>query len=128
MYIMGENSREDRMKTVKMNDLMVVIFSNKDLGVKYLYDTLETLYSELKEHKLYIFDLSEIRHLSDEALGSLTFLQGYMKDRKKSLRMYQTRDKLSSVYREMNLDKVMSMAYGTSNDLNDDENVVFYIR
>lgn len=116
------------MKTVKMNDLMVVIFTSKDLGVKYLYDTLETLYSELKEHKLYIFDLSEIRHLSDEALGSLTFLQVYMKDRKKSLRMYQTRDKLSTVYREMHLDKVMSMAYGTSTELNDDENMVFYIR
>lgn len=116
------------MKTVKLNDLMVVIFSNRDLGEQNIYDTLETLYNELEDHKLYILDLSEIRRLSEEAAGSLIHLQGYLRDRKKTLRMYRTREQLREVYHKMNLEQVMAMAYNTVSEMNEEDNMVFYFR
>lgn len=107
---------------------MVVIFNNKDFNRQNMYETLEALYRELEEHSLFIFDLSAIRHLNEETAGSLIFLQGYLKERKKSLRMYQTREQLTSVFEKMNLENVMSMAYRTNSDLNEDENMVFYFK
>jgi len=113
------------MKSVKLNDLLVVIFSGNDLNTRHLYHTLETLYRESEEHNLVIFDLSNIKHLSEEASGSLVFFQRYLKDRKKSLRMYETKEQLGAVYAKLDLENVMSMAYRTNSDQNDD-NMVFY--
>ena len=113
------------MKSLKLNELLVVVFDSDDLNSRKLYETLENIYDEIDEHKLFILDLSNIRHLNSEASGSLVFLQQYLMDRKKSLRMYQTKDQVKDVYEKLNLENFMSMAYKTG--LNETENLIFYI-
>ena len=113
------------MKSVKLKELLVIVFDFDDLNSGKLYETLENIYDELDDHKLFIMDLSNIRHLSTEAAGSLVFIQSYLNDRKKSLRMYQTKDQVHDVYEKLNLENVMYVAYNTGE--NETENLVFYI-
>lgn len=113
------------MKSVKLNELLVVVFNHSDLNSLKLYETLEEIYNETDDHKLFILDLSNIRHLNSEAAGSLIYLQQFLLERKKKMRMYETKEKIREVYEKLNLENVMSMAYGT--DKNETENMVFYI-
>jgi anti-anti-sigma regulatory factor len=113
------------MKSVKLNELLVIVFDFNDLNSGKLYETMENIYEEIDDHNLFILDLSNIRHLSDEAAGSLIYIQSYLKDRKKSVRMYQTKDQIHNVYEKLNLENVMSVAYNTGE--NETENMIFYI-
>lgn len=113
------------MKSVKLNNLLVVIFNGHDLNKSYVYNTLESLYNETEEHSMFILDLSNIKHLNEDAAGALISFQNYLKDRKKSLRMYETKEQLVDVYAKLNLENVMSMAYRTNSDQKDD-NMIFY--
>jgi len=113
------------MKSVKLKELLVIVFDFDDLNSGKLYETLENIYEELGDHKLFIMDLSNIRHLNTEAAGSLIYLQSYLKEQKKSVRMYQTKDHVHQVYEKLNLGDVMSFAYNT--DESDAENLIFYI-
>lgn len=112
------------MKSVKLNELLVVVFNYSDLNSQNLFETFENMYEEIVNHKLFIFDLSNIRHLNEEAIGSLVYIQQYIKDMNKSLRMYQTKEQIKSVYEKLNLENVMSMTYGTAK--NDSDNTIFY--
>ncbi len=114
------------MKSVKQNDLLVIIFNNRDLNSSNLYNNLENLYDESVKHNRILMDLSDIRQLSDEAKGSLIYLQRSLKDSKKSLRFYGNREKLYEVYQQLNMEKVMTMAYTTEEQKNN-ENMVFYV-
>lgn len=113
------------MKSVKLNELLVIVFDFNDLNSGKLFETLENIYEELDDHKLFIMDLSNIRHISTEAAGSLIYIQSYLKDRKKSLRMYQTKDQIHNVYEKLNLQNVMNMTYDAG--VNETENMIFYI-
>ena len=113
------------MRSVKLNELLVVVFNHGDLNSLNLFESLENVYSEINEHNMFILDLSNIKHLNAEAAGSLVYMQQYVKDQKKSLRMYQTKEQIKDVYHKLNLDNVMSMTYDTSK--NDSENTIFYI-
>ncbi|MDA3809203.1 MAG: hypothetical protein PF518_02620 [Spirochaetaceae bacterium] len=112
------------MKSVKLNELLIVVFYHSDLNSLNLYETLENIYNELDDHNMFILDLSNIKHLRTEAAGSLVYLQQYLKDQNKKLRMYQTKEKIQDVYEKLNLEKVMSMAYNTAK--NDNDNTIFY--
>ena len=113
------------MKSVKLNELLIVVFNHSDLNSMNLYENLENVYNELHEHKLFILDLSNIKHLRPEAAGSLMYLQKYLRDQNKSLKMFQTKEQLKDVYEKLNLENVMSMTYGPAQS--DSDNTIYYI-
>ncbi len=113
------------MKSVKLNELLVIVFDFNDLNSDRLYENMENIYEEIVDHKLFIMDLSNIRHLGSEAVGSLLSLQSHLKDRKKSIRMYQTKDQIQNVYEKLHLENVMSITYGTIEG--ETENTIYYI-
>lgn len=113
------------MKSVKLKELLVVVFNHDDLNSRNLYNTLENLYNEIGQHKLFILDLSNIRHLNQEALGSLIQMQLAIENKKKALRMYQTKEQIKNVYKELHLETVMSMTDDPSK--NNSGNTIYYI-
>ena len=113
------------MKSIKLNELLVVVFNHDDLNSQNLYETIENIYNELQDHKLFILDLSNIKHLNVEAAGSIIYLQSFLKNKNKSMRMYQTKEQVKDVYEKLNLENVMNMTNETAK--NDSENMIFYI-
>jgi len=113
------------MKSIKLNELLIVVFNHSDLNSVNLYESLENVYNELDDHDLFILDLSNIQHLRTEAAGSLIYLQKYLRNQKKSLRMFQTKEQLTDVYEKLNLQNVISMTAGPTQ--NDSENTIYYI-
>lgn len=113
------------MKSVKLNELLVIVFEFNDLNSNRLYETMENIYEEIDDHKLFIMDLSNIRHLGSEAAGSLLYLHSHLKENKKSIKMYQTKDQIKNVYEKLHLENVMSITYG--NIEGETENTIFYI-
>lgn len=114
------------MKSIKLNELLVIVFDFDDLNSGKLYETVECIFDEIDDHNLFILDLSNVRHLNDEAAGSLIYIQSYLTDRKKSVRMYQTKDQVHDVYEKLNLGNFISVAY--HHEKNENENMIFYFK
>jgi anti-anti-sigma regulatory factor len=112
------------MKSVKLNELLVLVFNQSDLNSHNLYETLEDIYQEIRNHDLFIMDFSNIRHFNTEAIGSLIYVQKYIEDMKKSLRIFQTKEQIRDVYKKLHLETVMSMTNDASK--NDTDNTIFY--
>ncbi len=112
------------MKSLILDDLMVIVFTGTDFNSRNLYKSVESIYEGIDDYSLVILDLSNIKYLRSDAVGSLIYLQNIIKEKNKNLKMYQNKKQILDIYHRLKLDKVISMI---DKDNNETDDFVYYL-